>query len=78
MAAFDTRADMEAVSPRFLRIMARTFGYAAEPIAARLVKQGGSQAIPPAGFLVKDTEGPLKDGELERAAAWGQAILAKA
>lgn len=29
-----------------------------------------AQAISPEGFFVKESEGPLKEGELERAADW--------
>jgi flavodoxin len=76
VAAFDTRVDVQKVDSRFLRFMAGRFGYAAEPLAAKLVKQGGSQAAAPAGFFVKDTEGPLAEGELERAAAWAQEMIA--
>ena len=32
--------------------------------------------VPPEGFFIKDKEGPLKDGELERATAWGAQIMA--
>jgi flavodoxin I len=45
-------------------------GYAAAPSAALLKKKGGEQIAPPEGFLVQDREGPLKPGELERAASW--------
>lgn len=74
VAAFDTRADVQEVNSRILTLFVKLFGYAAEPIAARLVKKGGTQALPPAGFFVNGKEGPLKDGELERAAAWAQQI----
>jgi hypothetical protein len=30
---------------------------------------------PPEGFSVKGSEGPLKEGELERPAAWTRAIM---
>ena len=62
-------------APGFLKFMAGLFGYAAEPIAKRLKKAGGDEAVTPAGFIVTDTEGPLKEGELERAAAWVKQIL---
>lgn len=75
VAAFDTRADLKDVNSRFLTVMVRLFGYAAEPIAKRLVKKGGDQCIPPEGFFVKGTEGPLKDGELERAENWVKKIV---
>ncbi len=76
VAAFDTRADLKDVNSRFLTVMVKLFGYAAEPIASRLTKKGGTQALAPAGFFVKGTEGPLKDGELERAAEWARRFFA--
>ncbi|MDX9954369.1 MAG: flavodoxin family protein [Anaerolineae bacterium] len=74
VAGFDTRADVQEVNSRILTLFVKLFGYAAEPIAVRLVKKGGTQALPPAGFFVNGKEGPLKDGELERAAAWARQI----
>jgi flavodoxin I len=52
----------------------KLFGYAAEPIAAKLQKKGGTLAAPPEGFFVGGTEGPLKEGELERAAQWARRV----
>ena len=52
------------------------FGYAAPKIASSLVKAGGQVVTPPEGFIVKGTEGPLEEGELERATAWGRQIAA--
>lgn len=74
VAAFDTRIPMGSNVPGFLRLMVRIFGYAAHPIADRLVKKGGTLAVPPEGFLVTGTEGPLQEGELERAADWARQI----
>jgi flavodoxin len=75
VAAFDTRADLGEVNSPILTFFVKLFGYAAEPMARRLVKKGGVQAMPAEGFIVKGTEGPLKDGELERAAAWARQAL---
>ena len=75
VAAYDTRISVADVSSRFLNVMVRLFGYAAQPIAARLEKKGGVRVIPPEGFFVKDTEGPLKDGELKRAADWAKLAM---
>ena len=72
VAAFDTRMNVKEVNSRVLTVFAKVFGYAAEPMAARLVKKGGTQAMTPAGFVVKGSEGPLQDGELERAADWAR------
>jgi flavodoxin I len=74
VAAFDTRAVMTEKTPGFLKFMAGIFGYAAEPMHKALIKKGGTQAQAPAGFFVLDSEGPLKDGELERAAEWARGI----
>jgi hypothetical protein len=72
VAAFDTRFSPADTNSRILRFLVKLFGYAAEPIAKRLQKKGGQPAVAPGGFFVRDTEGPLKEGELERAAAWAR------
>lgn len=77
VAAFDTRIDVPRVNSRFLHFMVRIFGYAAQPIASRLARKGGVTIAPPAGFIVKESEGPLEDGELERAASWAKEIAGK-
>jgi len=65
VAAFDTR-----LSTRLVGI----FGYAAVRIADSLKRNGGTLIAPPEGFFVKGKEGPLKGGELERAAGWAKEI----
>jgi flavodoxin len=79
VAAFDTRiTDEEIDSAVFiLGILVNIFGYAAKPIADRLVKKGGRLIALPEGFYVHGTEGPLKEGELERASNWAKKISAK-
>ncbi len=78
VAAFDTRISIaDAGVPGILRFMVRLFGYAAEKIAKPLVKKGGTLAAPPEGFFVQASEGPLRDGELERAADWARQIAAR-
>ncbi len=74
-AAFDTRIDILEINNRFLTFMVKLFGYAAEPLDALLRKKGGKPVLPPEGFIVKDTEGPLKEGELDRAVSWAQQAL---
>ncbi len=77
VAAFDTRL---AIGERGfgLRLLMKTIGYAAPKIAKALEAKGGRLTVPPEGFLVEGKEGPLKPGELERAAAWAAAVLAHA
>ena len=67
VAAFDTRT--ASIWNRILR-----FGYAAPRIARRLEASGGNLVTPPEGFVVLGIQGPLKDGELERAAGWAMEV----
>jgi flavodoxin len=78
VAAFDTRFTESNIAegPAILGFFVRMFGYAAKPIADRLVKKGGELVLAPEGFYVGDVEGPLLEGELERAADWAQQIVA--
>lgn len=75
VAAFDTRISVEDTDSTILSFMIKLFGYAAKPIADRLKTKGGELALPPEGFFVEGTEGPLKQGELERAAEWAKPIV---
>jgi flavodoxin len=75
VAAFDTRIALSDVDSRVLPVFVSIFGYAAKPIADRLTKKAGELRFPPEGFFVQGTEGPLKAGELERAADWAKQII---
>jgi len=70
VAAFDTRIVLEEIDSKALRFLVDKGGYAASTIAKTLAKKGGQLAAPGEGFYVTGEQGPLKDGELERAAAW--------
>jgi flavodoxin len=72
VAAFDTRIAPADVNSWFLTFMVKLFGYAAPPIADGLTRKGGELVATREGFFVKGTEGPLKPGELERAAQWAK------
>lgn len=75
VATFDTRfTESEIGKVRILAFFVRLFGYAAEPMAHRLQKKGGELAVAPEAFYVGGTEGPLLDGEVERAADWAKQI----
>jgi flavodoxin I len=66
VAAFDTRSQTK---------LARVFGNAAGRIARNLKTKGGVLIASPEGFIVEGTRGPLKEGELERAAGWAKGII---
>lgn len=51
-------------------------GSAARAIAQRLRRLGGRLVVPAADFHVRGTQPVLVDGELERARAWGAALVA--
>lgn len=77
VAAFDTRMPPDVTKSGVYTLFAGIFSYAASKIADKLKKKGGVLIVPPEGFTVLGSEGPLKDGELERAAEWGRMILTK-
>ncbi len=66
-ATFDTRYHMSAWKS----------GSAAHAIASRLKRTGVSLIVEPESFFVAEREGPLEEGELERAASWVEAIYQK-
>ena len=65
LASFDTRISMK---------FAQIFGYAATRMADALAQKGCAPRLPPEGFVVKGRNGPLAEGELERASAWGKTV----
>lgn len=76
VVVFDTRLPVEEANSKVLVFLVKLFGYAAEKMLKGLQKKGGQALLPANWFVVKDSEGPLKDGELERAAAWAGSMLA--
>ncbi|MBI3135370.1 MAG: flavodoxin-like domain-containing protein [Bacteroidetes bacterium] len=62
VAAFDTRVRL------FIH------GNAAKRIAKTLESKGGDLVLPPMGFDVKGKEGPLFEGEIERAGEWAREL----
>lgn len=76
VACFDTRNDLEGEGP-FVRKIVDFFGYAATSISKILEKKGGRILAPPEGFFVEGKEGPMKEGEIERATAWGRKLAGR-
>ena len=74
VAAFDTRVDVAQVGNPFLTFLVRRLGYAAEKVARALERAGGVPAGAPAGFVVEGKEGPLREGETDRARAWARTL----
>ncbi len=76
VAAFDTRLTVEEIEAHsVLAFFVRIFGYAAKDIGRLLARKGGRLVLPPEGFYVEGMEGPLMDGEIERAQSWAKRIM---
>ena len=75
VAAFDTRIWLDTIDSKALRFIVNRGGYAANTIAKALEKKGGLMTVEPEGFLVTGEQGPLKEGELERAEKWAKQLL---
>jgi flavodoxin len=69
VAVFDTRFREKDLNFA-LRLLVKTIGYAASKMANILKSKGAKLFVPPEGFIVKNKEGPLASGELERAGKW--------
>jgi hypothetical protein len=52
----------------------KVIDFAAPRIAKTLVAKGGQLATDPEGFIVIGKQGPLKEGELERALQWAKQL----
>ena len=68
-AVFDTRISKKDINIA-LRLLIKVIGYASPKIAKTLKSKGYEIITQPEGFLVKGKEGPLADGEIERARDW--------
>jgi flavodoxin len=74
-AVFDTRLDLETVHPAPLRWVMDVGGYAANTLERLLTDKGCVMTGKPTGFLVSGSEGPLLEGEIERARDWLRALV---
>ena len=73
-ATFDTRIALETIKSKAFRWMVNTGGYAARAMARQLTGKKANLIAEPEGFFVTGEEGPLKDGETERAKQWGKQL----
>ncbi len=73
IAAFDTRIDSNTQKIG-LKLVMRLIKYASEKMISLSLKQGAVSVMQPEGFIVTDTKGPLKAGELQRAMLWAKSF----
>lgn len=74
VAAFDTRLSFNDQGFA-LRLLMKLIGYAAPRMARSLLAKRGILAAEPEGFIVEGREGPLRDGERERARRWAAGLV---
>ncbi len=67
-AAFDTSYEMSEWLKPFT---------AGKKLTQKLRKLGGKRVVPPEIFYVKEREGPLFEGEIERAREWAVSIIGR-
>ena len=77
IGVFDTRITLEDIPVKFIRFFQKRSGGAAGVMARLFARKGITLVSEPEGFCVLESEGPLKDGELDRAAAWAGALVVK-
>jgi flavodoxin I len=75
VGVFDTRIDVSTKGPVLRFLLGTVGGFAAPKIARKLHAKGGQLVAPPEGFIVEGKEGPLREGELARAAKWANALV---
>ena len=75
--AFDTRIPLESIGNKFFRGMVKLGGFADKVISNQLRKKG-AEVLPSTGFFVNASEGPLAEGEVERAAEWIRSLVISA
>lgn len=74
-AAFDTRIPEAQIKENwFLRLLGPFVKYAVDPLAKTLQIRKAAGEVKKNWFFVGGTEGPLLDGELDRARQWGKEL----
>lgn len=76
VAAFDTRFEKNSHGVGLKMVMSM-LGFAAGKILGILENKGATRILDPEGFFVTGKEGPLKEGEIDRAKEWGREIAGK-
>ena len=77
IAVFDTRLDVTTIKSKFFRSFLNKMGYADAFLRKKLLKRKAIVINETQGFFVTGSEGPLREGELERAFIWAHELLEK-
>jgi hypothetical protein len=67
--------DVKKVNNKVLNFFVKFRGYALDTMEKIGKKNGFSLAHSGIGFIVEDSEGPLADGEIEKAVEWSNRLM---
>lgn len=70
VALFDTRIAVEDKTPKVLKVLSAKFGYSNDTLEKILSHKNINPVIESGKFYVQDTEGPLRDEEIQNAKDW--------
>lgn len=70
LAFFDTRMDIKKIENKLLSWMEKRFGYANDTLVNIFTKKKMDFDRNYGEFFVDDSEGPLRDGEIDRVVNW--------
>lgn len=75
-AVFETRLKVSRHMPKILRYVLKNTGWGDAKLDAMLLRKGAKLISPLGIFYVSTQEGPLKDGETDKAELWAKQIHA--
>lgn len=75
VATFDTRMDVKAVNNFVLTFLEKRRGNAGTTFKKMAERTGRKLLVEPEGFIVLESEGPMKDGEIDRAGEWAKSLV---
>jgi flavodoxin len=75
IALFDTRMDIEQLDNKVVKFLGKKMGYALDTMEKVLKKNNNPTIIATLPVYVKDTKGPLVDGEIEKIKQWANQLI---
>lgn len=73
---FDTRISAHDVNSKVFNVFEKRFGYATDTMTKKLTKKD-ADILDTKGFFVSGNEGPMNDGEFEKAQEWVSSFVNK-
>ncbi|MBI9048135.1 MAG: hypothetical protein JEZ00_01840 [Anaerolineaceae bacterium] len=70
ISVFDTRMAIDEIDVKILKFLEKRLGYASDTMQKIIKRRLKKQSVPWSSYIVNGSEGPLREGELQRAEAW--------